>query len=359
VCVGHGGPQVAGCDAKLLQRAASGLVRQVERGEHQVLRAGALGALPLCLRFGGLQHFFLGGLLSAAMLSGATMVFTAQHFQLVDGLSTLQAGLALLPGMATSIVIMQVTPVLARYIRPAYLIGAGLAVTVIGMGVIAQSSPADGPTTLMIGFAITCLGGGPLVGLGTDLIMGSVPPEKAGPASGVLQTNSDFGYALGIAVGVVVRRMRVGHAARTGTCGTHLRSVRKPRRIGVRRTGRTPSRPEESSPRACSTRSRSPSEESCTMTATYTFDIFSTLDGFGSYNGDGDRGGYWGKQGPEFLDRRLALYSEDQLLVFGANTYRQFVELLGSSDEESKVDDPVNARLRSLPATVVSSTPHG
>jgi hypothetical protein len=48
------------------------------------------------------------------------------------------------------------------------------------------------------------------------------------------------------------------------------------------------------------------------MTATYTFDIFSTLDGFGSHNGDGDWGGYWGKQGPEFLDRRLALYSEDQ-----------------------------------------------
>ena len=36
------------------------------------------------------------------------------------------------------------------------------------------------------------------------------------------------------------------------------------------------------------------------MTATYTFDVFSTLDGFGSYNSNGDWGGYWGKQGPEF-----------------------------------------------------------
>ena len=42
------------------------------------------------------------------------------------------------------------------------------------------------------------------------------------------------------------------------------------------------------------------------MTATYTFDVFSTLDGFGSYNSNGDWGGYWGKQGPEFLDHRLA-----------------------------------------------------
>ena len=51
------------------------------------------------------------------------------------------------------------------------------------------------------------------------------------------------------------------------------------------------------------------------MTATYTFDVFCTLDGFGSYDSDGDWGGYWGKHGPEFLDRRLALYGEEQRMV--------------------------------------------
>ena len=78
------------------------------------------------------------------------------------------------------------------------------------------------------------------------------------------------------------------------------------------------------------------------MTATYTFDVFSTVDGFGSYNSSGDWGGYWGKQGPEFLDRRLAQYSEEQRLVLGANTFRQFVQMLGPSTEESEVSDPVN-----------------
>ena len=53
------------------------------------------------------------------------------------------------------------------------------------------------------------------------------------------------------------------------------------------------------------------------MTATYTFDIFCTLDGYGSYTDDADWGGYWGKQGPEFRDRRLALYSAEQRMVFG------------------------------------------
>lgn len=95
------------------------------------------------------------------------------------------------------------------------------------------------------------------------------------------------------------------------------------------------------------------------MTATYTFDVFSSLDGFGSYNGDGDWGGYWGKQGPELLDRRLSLYGEDQRMVFGANTYREFVRLLGPSTKESGVGDAWVTRMRTLPATVVSSTLEG
>ncbi|MEV6438494.1 dihydrofolate reductase family protein [Streptomyces anulatus] len=95
------------------------------------------------------------------------------------------------------------------------------------------------------------------------------------------------------------------------------------------------------------------------MTATYTFDVFSSLDGFGSYNGDGDWGGYWGKQGPELLDRRLSLYGEDQRMVFGAHTYREFVRLLGPGTKESGVGDAWVTRMRNLPATVVSSTLEG
>ncbi|NGO07520.1 dihydrofolate reductase family protein [Streptomyces sp. HC44] len=90
------------------------------------------------------------------------------------------------------------------------------------------------------------------------------------------------------------------------------------------------------------------------MTAIYTWDVFSTLDGYGSYGPDGDWGGYWGKQGPEFLDKRLAVISEEQRMVLGANTFRQFVELLGPIPEADL--DPVNSRMRSMPTTVVSTT---
>jgi dihydrofolate reductase len=51
--------------------------------------------------------------------------------------------------------------------------------------------------------------------------------------------------------------------------------------------------------------------------------------------------------------------SESQRLVLGANTFREFVQLLGSSAEESGIDDPVNNRLRAMPTTVVSRTLEG
>jgi len=95
------------------------------------------------------------------------------------------------------------------------------------------------------------------------------------------------------------------------------------------------------------------------MSATYTFDVFATLDGYGSYGPDGDWGGYWGKQGPEFLDRRVAVLGEDQRLVLGATTFREFVEILGPSAEASGIDDPVNNRIRTMPTTVVSRTLEG
>ncbi|HEY9351209.1 MAG TPA: dihydrofolate reductase family protein [Acidothermales bacterium] len=90
------------------------------------------------------------------------------------------------------------------------------------------------------------------------------------------------------------------------------------------------------------------------MTATYTFDVFSSLDGYGAAGGDWT--GYWGKQGPELLARRLALYGEEQRMVFGANTYRLFVQMLASSTEESEVRDPWVTQMWNMPATVVSTT---
>jgi dihydrofolate reductase len=93
------------------------------------------------------------------------------------------------------------------------------------------------------------------------------------------------------------------------------------------------------------------------MTATYTFDVFTSLDGNGSYGPPGDWGGYWGKQGPEFLDRRLEAYDGAQRMVFGAATFGLFLQMLPALDADER--DPWMDRMISCPTTVVSSTLQG
>lgn len=95
------------------------------------------------------------------------------------------------------------------------------------------------------------------------------------------------------------------------------------------------------------------------MTATYTFDVFSSLDGYGTCSSDGDWGGYWGKQGPELLEHRFASFEAQQRMVFGATTFRNFVEMLAASTDDSDVRDPWVTRMLNMPATVVSSTLEG
>src|SRR3954464_9658752 len=90
------------------------------------------------------------------------------------------------------------------------------------------------------------------------------------------------------------------------------------------------------------------------MTASYTFDVFSSLDGYAAASANWT--GYWGKQGPELLDRRLDLYSAEQRMVFGATTYREFARMLAGSSEGDEVRDPWVTRMWKMPATVVSTT---
>jgi DHA2 family multidrug resistance protein-like MFS transporter len=141
----------------------------------------------------------LGSMLMYSMLSGGTMVFVAQYFQLVDGLSALRAGLALVPGMVAAIVSFQLAPLLARRIRPGYLCAAGLLVSATGLLVMTRSG-TSGAAVLIVGFMVSCFGTGPLVTLGTNLVVGSVPVERSGSAAALSQTGNEFGYALGIAV---------------------------------------------------------------------------------------------------------------------------------------------------------------
>jgi len=93
------------------------------------------------------------------------------------------------------------------------------------------------------------------------------------------------------------------------------------------------------------------------MTAVYTWDVFSTLDGHGSYSGGTEWGGYWGKHGPELLDHRARLFDTDQRMVFGATTFRENAEIMTSGLDPHTLHE-WNVRTMQMPATVISSTLH-
>lgn len=93
------------------------------------------------------------------------------------------------------------------------------------------------------------------------------------------------------------------------------------------------------------------------MTATYTFDVFTSLDGFGAASANWS--GYWGKQGPELLAHRLAQFDQEQRMVFGGTTIRLFSDMLADSSKDSEVRDPWVTAMWQMPATVVSSTLEG
>ena len=129
-------------------------------------------------------------------------IFIAQYLQLVLGLSPLQAGLWSLPSAAGFIVGSNLAPRILRRVRPALVIGTGLAMAAIGLAVLTQVGGSQDADLAILASAslVISLGLAPVFTATTDLIVGSAPPERAGAASGISETGAELGGALGIAI---------------------------------------------------------------------------------------------------------------------------------------------------------------
>jgi DHA2 family multidrug resistance protein-like MFS transporter len=127
-------------------------------------------------------------------------LFVAQYLQLVIGLSPLTAGLWSVPSAIGFIVGSQAAPRIARQLRPAYVIGAGLAIAATGLSVLTQAGGPNGLAVVVAGSVVISLGLAPVLALTTELVVGSAPPERAGAASGISETAVELGGALGISV---------------------------------------------------------------------------------------------------------------------------------------------------------------
>jgi DHA2 family multidrug resistance protein-like MFS transporter len=138
----------------------------------------------------------------------------------VLGYSPLEAGLWTVPSSGGFIAGSMLAPVLVRMVRPAYVVAGGLVVTAAGLALLAQAEAGSSVALVVTASVIIALGVAPPVTLGTDLVVGSVPPERAGVAAGISETGAELGGALGIAVlgsiGVAVYRNEIAEAVPSG-----------------------------------------------------------------------------------------------------------------------------------------------
>jgi DHA2 family multidrug resistance protein-like MFS transporter len=130
---------------------------------------------------------------------GGTYLFVTQYLQLVADRSAVTAGLLLMPAAGVLIVTSLLAPLVARRIRPGRVVVAALIASALGFIVLAQARTAADVWLVVVGFVLVYAGVGATTALGTELVVGVAPPEKAGAASALGETSTELGVALGIA----------------------------------------------------------------------------------------------------------------------------------------------------------------
>ena len=146
-------------------------------------------------------------------------VFMTQYLQLVLGMGPLKAALwSLVPSVAVGAAAPLGTA-LARKVDRAYVLGGGFVIAAIGFGVLTQMHVDSGLVVLLVGSGLLAAGLVMVMSLVTEAVVGSVAPERAGSASALMETCSEFGGALGIAV-----LGSIGTAAYRSDLDSHLPS---------------------------------------------------------------------------------------------------------------------------------------
>ncbi|MGW0246530.1 MFS transporter [Nocardia goodfellowii] len=131
---------------------------------------------------------------------GGSYLFITQYLQLVRGLTPLAAGLWLVPPAGALILSSTLTPIIARKVESRFILAAALALATLGYLTLSLVDAVGGLPLLVMGFVLVYAGISPLMVLGTDLVIGTTPPEKAGAAAAMSETSMEFGVATGIAV---------------------------------------------------------------------------------------------------------------------------------------------------------------
>lgn len=155
--------------------------------------------------------------LAGILFMFGSFIFLAQYFQLVAGLTPLQAGLWSLPSAVAFTLASFVTPALVGRYKPATLMAGGMALSALGFAWLVL---APSLVQIVAASVVFSIGFTPVITLTTGIVVGSAPPERTGAASAMSETSAELGGALGIAVlgslGAALYRSRMADVAVPG-----------------------------------------------------------------------------------------------------------------------------------------------
>jgi EmrB/QacA subfamily drug resistance transporter len=140
-----------------------------------------------------------GFLMSASIFSAAFM--TSAFFQLARGNTPLGTGLRFLPWTATPLLVAPLAGRLADRVGARRLLVPGLLVQALGFVVITRLALHDaGYVWYVVPFAVAGIGISMALPSAPAAALGSVGPESLGRASGVVNTLSQLGASVGVAL---------------------------------------------------------------------------------------------------------------------------------------------------------------
>ncbi|HIW90796.1 MAG TPA: MFS transporter [Candidatus Corynebacterium avicola] len=135
-----------------------------------------------------------------AVASAGVGMLVVQHLQLVLGYRSFIAALWMVPMIAMTMVGIAVGTLIVRWVRPGYVIGAGLGLSALGFALLTRLEADDSVLGVLAPYSVLGVGMGLAITLAYNIVVSSAPPQKAGAAASLNETGTEFGGALGIAV---------------------------------------------------------------------------------------------------------------------------------------------------------------
>lgn len=161
-----------------------------------------------------------GNALAFAVLYG-TQLLIGQYLQSVLGMTPLEAGLWTIPSAVAYAVGGLLAPRLDARLGAPNVLALALVVSAAGFATVGLVGTGSGVVPFVAGSIVYSLGLAPLYQVTTALAMSTAPPDRAGTAGATLETTTNLGGALGIALfgSVASAAYRLGTADVGGGAG--------------------------------------------------------------------------------------------------------------------------------------------